>query len=363
MYLKYLPLKLKISMKYFLFIFLLLIVQPALSQSFFNPAMASSANLDSPATKQYLAGNNESLALYQKAIIRSQNEYGKNSKVTADLYYQLGIRAFWLSQFDLAEAALKRSVDINPNSEAAQLMLINVLRFRNQNAEAYFYIQRGLKKNLNSLALHKDLVLCLQDAAPLKATQQAFVTSCLQDGMPERAKHIRSVTTAAKTPQKAADEKDKEKKEKSVKKTSSQNKSNVQKSAATKQQPAKGKQNKAEIKSAAKAVYEPIAPQKAQSPVKVKTAHRSNRQTHTNKLPLGLVPPPPVMDIPAIPVVPQSLRAHAARMKPEKSEHAQEPRSAVEEVPKKHEVERQSSDSDPDFLIEWANVKKKAHSK
>jgi tetratricopeptide (TPR) repeat protein len=357
-------------MKVLLFIFLsVLIIKPTSAQSLASPAIGKSANLCSLATRQYLSGKSEeSIALYQKAIAKAESEFGKNSRVAGDLYYQLGVRAFWLSKFNLAEYSFKKAVEINPNSEAAQLMLINLLRFRNRDTEAYGHIQQALKKHPDSASLRKDLVISLQDKDPLRAAKQAYLVTCVQNGITEKALTVKQDQPVE--PKKAEEKEPSEKpalKESLTKPDNLTNKkaktpaNQISKSPNNKAPVGKPQNNKAKIskpqtepQTASKAIYEPIKNimntiTKAVKPKKALSSHKGS-----NKLPLGLVPPPPpdTMGFPSS--ARGGMRARAESIKFEKAQPAK-----TTEESQKPAAEHPAAESDPDFLIEWASVKKK----
>lgn len=244
-------------MKFLFFIFIsALFIGLASLKAQANPATGSSANLYSLATRQYLSGKNEeSLALYQKAIAKSESEFGKNSQIVGDLNFQLGVRAFWLSKFNLSEHCLKRAVEINSNSEAAQLMLINLLRFRNREAEAYVHTQQALKKHPDSVLLRKDLVICLQGNNPAGASQQAFLVKCLQNGITDRIPNIQS---------------------------------QLQKKASEKPKTSVDKKNP----NTSKAVYEPVSKTPPVNKIAKVNRHRATSSSvhRSIKMPAGLVP-------------------------------------------------------------------------
>jgi hypothetical protein len=355
LYLKILPLKLEISMKILFLIFLcVLFSTPTFAQSLANPAIGRSANPYSLATKQYLAGKGEeSLALYQKAITKSEMEYGKNARAVGALYYELGVRAFWLSKFNLAERSLKKAVEINPNCEAAQLMLINLLRFRNRDAEALGHIQQALKKHPDSTPLRKDLIIALQERDPSKATVQAFTVNCIQNGITEKIPTISSETSPE--PKKVA--------EQDANGKTKKNNLNKQNTAVVKRPnlPKNDLKQKGDLKQTnqlkvgSKAIYEPVSPNTPPKITKVKSS-KPRKHSSNSQMPAGLVPPPPPDTFGFLGQHPAGMKAKAGSIKSQNAQSAPE----QAEAPTKHAVERPSStESDPDFLIEWASVKKK----
>ena len=273
------------------------------------------------------------------------------------------MRAFWLSKFNLAERSFKKAVEINPNGEAAQLMLINLLRFRNRDAEAYTHIQQGLKKHPSSAPLHKDLVISLQGRDPSRATEQAFLVNCIQNGIIEKIPTLKQdqETEAKKSEKKDQNEKNTLKKD-LMKSDISKNKKSTNKKS--KEQVTQIGQPKEESQTAGKAVYEPVSnivPQsiKAKKAVSRPSVLRQNvsRQRRSEKMPAGLVPPPPPSEMLGFPSSGRSgMRARAGSIKLENAQPAQ---AEPTEERKKHVVDRPAGDADPDFLIEWASVKKK----
>ncbi len=340
-----------------LFILLILTIQPAFAQRLPNSSIGSSANF--VAAKQYLAGKEEeSLALYQKAILKAESDYGKNGRAVGTLNYQLGVRALSSSKFDLAEHSFKKAVEINPNCEAARLMLIQLLRFRNKDAESYYQTQQALKKHADSIALHRDLILCLQDKNPAYATQQAFIINCLQtdnlDKIPNRQRAIekpvaqassRAILTPAIDPNKQKHE------------------------AASTNQNAKKTANKS-----TKSIN--LSANQTGEHLSHKTSVNQNRKRKANspsigRLPAGLVPPPPPPAALGFPA-PRSetnlteLKAKAAIIKTQKNnqsadksekKNAEEKAASSEPAPK--HASEQAAGEDPDFLLDWAGSKKK----
>ena len=365
-------------MKNFFFIFFgLLMIGPVFAQSPTKTAIGKPASLSSLATRQYLSGKSEeSLALYQKAISKSESEYGKNSRIVGNLYYQLGIKAFLLSKFNLAENSLKKAVEINPNSEAARLMLIKLLKFRNRQVEAYNQIQQALKKHPESVSLHKDLVLSLQEREPAHANKQAYLISCIQNGIslpkPKESSSAEQTKQNDKL-QKEQNPTSKDKKNnKQLSPTLNEHNNLTNRKAKTtankiKQPEKQDKASANKIDQSAKqeeksvqAVYEPvISPaNKITSKTMTKTTKAKTNSHHKriNAMPDVLVPPPP----PGISPPDFAAAGHPgmkARAGSIKVESAQPPQATEE--PKKHVEQHSTTESDPDFLIEWASVKKK----
>jgi len=260
----------------------------------------------------------------------------------------LGIRAFWLSKFNLAERSFKRAVEINPNSEAAQIMLINLLRFRNREAEAYADTQKALKRHPESAALRKDLVICMQTNNPSAATQQAFLVNCLQNG----------IMPAINKPEQSTKSTNESKEQKS----SDNQKANTKNSDLTHKQIDKTNTVNKQDLSNSKAVYEPVKTT-ANKPIKVARIKSGSPRTHkSTKLPSGLVPPPPPDAFGFLAQPRTGMKAKASSIKSEPTQAAKPEKATASdtqsEEPKKH-IEHSTAESDPDFLIEWASVKKK----
>ncbi len=355
-------------MKIFVFILLFLIIQTAFAQKLNSLSLDNAASLSSLAAKQYLSGKEEeSLALYQKAIAKSEAEYGKNSRIVAALNYELGVRALYLSKFNLAEHSFKKAVEINPNCEATQLMLVQLLRFRNKDADAYYHTQQGLKKHPDSTVLHSDLVLCLQDKNPASATQQAFYVSCLQNGLADKIPALRP-KSVEKPVEKAV--------EKPATVDQSENPAVKGKKELTAKNATKEKtksENHKELATSNKAIYQPIKPSTPAKSIAVKASKRVKKVAvhKSSSMPIGLVPPPPPPSALGFPMPPQfhhaenaassgmkakaeSIKANKTRLKESKAQT-----EAPIEESKRPAAEHPSGDSDPDFLIEWASVKKK----
>ncbi len=369
----------------FLGLFVVFQAGPALAQRSVTAVADNPADLCSRACKQYLSGNGEeSLALYQKAIVQAESQYGKNARMTGSLYYEMGVRALSLSKFNLAERCFKKATEINPHSQTAQLMLVHLLRFRDRDGEAVAYAQRLLKKHWDSKEARRDLMLCLQEKDPEAATQQAFIINCLQNdtlnkipGFERQEKPIEQIQPSPSTGNGAAKE---EKpgtvqaakapgsgQSTSVAKESS--KSAISEKAKTPQQ-LKSKQlrtgsNKTKT----------FRAKQIPSPAKAKPARSRKGRAKS----AALVPPPPPIQLPSFAGMQAGLKAITGSMKLENitgggkpkgtKEKAKQSESTGEKASEKQSGEakpsqaiqaqkRAPSDVDPDFLLEWAGKKK-----
>jgi hypothetical protein len=214
-----------------------------------------------------------------------------------------------------------------------------LLRFRNRNSEAYGQIEQALNKHWDANEARRDLMLCLQDIDPASAAHQAFIINCLQNG------------STSKIP--AGD---------------------IQ-PAAGPAQPAAVKviNNKPQkvVKEANKTVNKVLHKAAGHGQRKNKSAG-THRAEH---MPSLLVPPPPLPNWfgflggkssqPASTNAPQGLKAKANSIKKGKaikspSDEAGGGESKPEaEASPQRSAKHSSPESDSDFLLDWAAIKKK----
>jgi tetratricopeptide (TPR) repeat protein len=290
--------------------------------------------------------------LYQKAIAKCETEYGKNSWVLGSLYYQLGVRALALSKFDLAEHCFKKAVEINPNSEAAQIMLVQLLRFRSKDEAAYMQTEQALKKHEDSTPLRRNLVLLLQERNPAGATQQAYIIDCLQNGNTDKLSAHRQADKAL--------DKDADNKQTAAKASSK----------PTARAAAKAVTQVASPGTAGQLIYQPLSQVLSKKHITV-SRPRSHR---VGKMPAGLVPPPPPPAALGFPVLTQTgsasrgptpMKAKAKSLKIGKDmqaqTQAQKERAGQKATAKAIGAtgETQKPAAERAFLIDWASVKKK----
>lgn len=365
-----------LSLIIFLGLLIILEIGPVLAQRSVNAIADNPASLSSRACKQYLAGNGEeSLALYQKAIVKAESEYGKNARVAGSLYYEMGVRALALSKFNLAERCFKKATEINPHSEAAQLMLVQLLRFRDRDTEAATHAQQLLKKRWDSKEVRRDLMLCLQDKDPAGAARQAFIINCLQNDTLSKIPGFEHQASLDKPVESIQPDHN----------TGSQSSSESNKTAEVSKAKAP-----AESAGVAKKASKDVAAGKTQTPTQIKgqppKAHthkiKTVRENKTvsqvkaksarsrkggSKTPALVPPPPPIqLGFPGPAAVQAGLKAKAASMKPEKAKETphSEKQVAKESGDSKpaqtsETQKRTPSDVDPDFLLDWAAIKKK----
>jgi hypothetical protein len=333
------------------------------------------ANLSCLARKQYFSGQkDESIALYQKAIEKAEQDYGKNSPAVGDLSYEMGVRAYDLCRFDLAERCLKKAVMINPDSLPAQLMLVQLLRFRNQDGEAYRHVDRAVKKHWDASEARRGLMLCLQSVDPASAAQQAFIINCLQNGSINKipAREVPPVQNQAQTP--AANPASKPTTKSVVK--------NETADATKKSQSETGKE-KAVIEAgtklpgfARKKMSNNAGSKGARNHGKSKerSGKRHKSQQH---MPSLLVPPPPLPnwfgflnpkhEAPQASAQ-QGLKAKANSIKKEKTKVPANETNIGEtkpevEAPPQHASKHSGAETDSDFLLDWGGIKKKSGKK
>ncbi len=352
----------------------------------------SPASLSSLACRQYLSGKGEeSLALYQKAVEKAEADYGKDSPLVGSLSYEMGVRAYDLSKFDLAEHCLKKAVAVDPNCLAAQLMLGRLLRFRDKNNEAYQHIQQVLKKHWDSPEARRDLMLCLQDADPASAAQQAFIINCLQTGAINKIPG-RELPAKAQKPEKPAESTVPNKPAAASTTTPARATSGITTQANLPGQannPA-GKQNHTNaselsniesriqwIEKALKGNNKPASRAVTSSRVRTKAVNKVAKGGREHKTtahtPSLLVPPPPLPAWFGFPTgkpgapsnPPAGLKAKADSIKAENSAPEKKKKSKTETTKPAAEeaVKRPSGEGDSDFLLDWAAIKKKTGKK
>lgn len=158
-------------------------------------------NLRVLAFQCYIEGQTDSaLETYQRAVKRAIEEYGSDSTVVADIYYEMGSLAFDAGKENTAENWLNESLKRNPNSEMARIKLAEIYRVRSKHDQALAQIQTCLKRNRSSIAARRALVVWLQDRGFVAlATQESYVLNQIANGMDKRiAPPSMQVATAVK---------------------------------------------------------------------------------------------------------------------------------------------------------------------
>ncbi len=162
-------------------------------------------NLRVLAFQCYIEGQTESaLETYQRAVKRAIEEYGDDSTVVADIYFEMGSLAFDAGKENTAESWLNESLKRNPNSEMARIKLAEIYRVRSKHDQALAQIQTCLKRNRSSVAARKALVIWLQEKGFVAlATQESYVLNQMATGADRRIAPPASsmqVATAIKHP-------------------------------------------------------------------------------------------------------------------------------------------------------------------
>ncbi|PWT98932.1 MAG: hypothetical protein C5B53_06075 [Candidatus Melainabacteria bacterium] len=362
------------------------------------------------------------LDFYQKAIEKSTKEYGANSTYTGDLYFEMGMLAFTMSKFTTAEYCLTRAVQINPHAVVARLKLAELLRLREKPTAAQAQVQQSVERNANSPEARQQLVAWLQETNPAAAARHSFVLHQILLGIPvkqtpvkkpappkeensgiakkpgaspqEKPANAKPASKPATKPVKAQEQhKPQPAKSKDVAKVAN-NKAKPDKKEESKVAKAKQATSKASLPNdglqeqtaqiapvGAPAETKPAA-EKSQPANKpstpehkvTKTATASPKPAKRSAHGGALVPPPPAMAIPVMMPPPGfggppagSQAAHqAAEAKPAKKPTKPPAESKAEAAkaapPEKHAAPPRESagnaSEDPDFLIEWASVKK-----
>jgi tetratricopeptide (TPR) repeat protein len=140
--------------------------------------------LRSIAFRRHLENNNDAaLDFYQRAIDKSNKEFGANSTYAGDLYFEMGLLAFSVSKFTTAEYCLTRAVQINPHAVVARLKLAELLRLREKPAAARAQIQQSVENNINSAEARQQLAVLLQETNPAAAAKQSFMVHQILTGV------------------------------------------------------------------------------------------------------------------------------------------------------------------------------------
>lgn len=155
-------------------------------------------NLRVLAFQCYIEGQTESaLETYQRAVKRAIEEYGDDSTIVADIYFEMGSLAFDAGKENTAESWLNESLKRNPNSEMARIKLAEIYRVRAKHDQALSQIQTCLKRNRNSIAARRALIVWLQEKGFVAlATQESYVLNQIAGGMDKRIAPQTMVATA-----------------------------------------------------------------------------------------------------------------------------------------------------------------------
>lgn len=145
-------------------------------------------NLRISAFQCYIEGQTETaLETYQRAAKRAIQEYGDDSTVVADIYFEMGSLAFDAGKENTAESCLNEALKRNPNSEMARIKLAEIYRIRSKSDQALVQIQTCLRKNKSSIAARRALVQWLQEKGFVAlATQESYVLSQIAGGLDKR---------------------------------------------------------------------------------------------------------------------------------------------------------------------------------
>lgn len=159
-------------------------------------------NLRVLAFQCYIEGQTESaLETYQRAVKRAIEEYGNDSTIVADIYFEMGSLAFDAGKENTAEAWLNESLKRNPNSEMARIKLAEIYRVRAKHDQALSQIQTCLKRNRNSIAARRALIVWLQEKGFVSlATQESYVLNQIAGGMDKRIAPQTMVASVIKHP-------------------------------------------------------------------------------------------------------------------------------------------------------------------
>lgn len=159
-------------------------------------------NLRVLAFQCYIEGQTESaLETYQRAVKRAIEEYGDDSTIVADIYFEMGSLAFDAGKENTAEGWLNESLKRNPNSEMARIKLAEIYRVRSKHDQALTQIQTCLKRNRSSIAARRALIVWLQEKGFVAlATQESYVLNQIASGKDKRIAPQTMVATAVKNP-------------------------------------------------------------------------------------------------------------------------------------------------------------------
>jgi hypothetical protein len=140
--------------------------------------------LQSAALRCSLNGQlDRSISLQEKAINMATRQYGANSPVVADMYFQLGVIALEATEFQKAQDALAQSVRINPSSVTARVKLAEILRLRGRPEAARQQALAAVANHKFAPEARQELALCYLDTGNVtKANQQFFSLSQILSG-------------------------------------------------------------------------------------------------------------------------------------------------------------------------------------
>ncbi len=375
-------------------------------------------NLRVLAFQCYIEGQTESaLETYQRAVKRAIEEYGNDSTIVADIYYEMGSLAFDAGKENTAESWLNESLKRNPNSEMARIKLAEIYRVRSKHDQALAQIQTCLKRNRNSITARRALVVWLQEKGFVAlATQESYVLNQISTGNKDHRiapSASMQVATAIKHPEastkkeeaapsKAVEPKPEAKQQEAkaaekvkappsivaalmkhavttAKKKEQPAAKPVVKPPAVKQpvvvqhpqkavkaEPKKEEKKKEEPKQEvakappAKKIEKPPAP-RIEPPVVATTQPKRSKNGLVPPPPpimppFGMFPPPPPMGFNNAPL----LQTHAALKKEKpKAEPKESPKETKEATKDTKDTASVDEEGEGDFLIDWAATKKK----
>lgn len=367
-------------------------------------------NLRVLAFQCYIEGQTESaLETYQRAVKRAIDEYGDDSTIVADIYFEMGSLAFDAGKENTAESWLNESLKRNPNSEMARIKLAEIYRVRSKHDQALTQIQTCLKRNRNSIAARRALIVWLQEKGFVAlATQESYVLNQIAGGKDKRIAPQTMVAAAVRPPaaqpavkkEEPAPTRPPEPKQEAAKpeaKPPEKPKQPPSIVAALMKRvapppkkketpkpvvkpPVVTQQPKKEVKPAPKApepkpevvkapppkkIEKPVAPAMPPPVMAVSTPQPQPKRSKN-----GLVPPPPPI-VPSFGMFPPpppmgfnpngaTLQTHAAIKKDKpKAEAKESPKEAKEPAKETKEAASVDEEGEGDFLIDWAGSNKK----
>lgn len=128
------------------------------------------------------------IEIYEKAAIIAKNEFGENSQIVGNLYFDMGVLALDSAKFDRAENYLHRAAQLKDNSVTAHLKLAQLLSLRGtneKNLQARREIEKALTKNPRSEPARQALAMFYQQQGqPMRAFHQYSYLNSVMNGKP-----------------------------------------------------------------------------------------------------------------------------------------------------------------------------------
>jgi hypothetical protein len=373
------------------FIWLALLIYQCLSMpAFASNNMQMIAGYKVKAIEHALSGNPEvALDELTAAVDLASSEYGAHSSSVSALYYDMGTIALNASLFPKAQTYLQKAVNANPNSSVARVKLAELLNLMGQRDESKTELAKVLSKHANDSYARSILLHAYQEEGnAAQATKEAFVLANIISG---KFKVPPKVTIVPSLPNKlpgkdasiqspAKTDVNKENKEKAraneIKKQQELQAKQMKSAQIKKNQIARIKPVKIRAKREPKSVNknrkntssdndkENIVPDETENsieaiektpklqPMKAKAASIRSSEPHRSSKRGGLVPPPP----PVVPVFPAMMP-----MPPVKTESPTKSikKDKSEKKPETVKDDKPAHEEDPDFLLDWAETKKK----